>query len=88
MTRTNLNSVLIASLLVVVALWLAIPFGMAVLWSLVDPVEPWTADKLLPPVMSFYRWVDLWENSLLKPALLTSYSLAPAAAILSLLMAL
>jgi putative spermidine/putrescine transport system permease protein len=74
--------------LLVCVIWLVVPFTMAVLWSLVDPAEPWTPDYLLPPVMSFYRWVYMWENSLLKQALATSYSLAPSAAILTLMLAL
>lgn len=86
-TREKLNSVLMALLLIVCAIWLIVPFTMAVLWSLVDPSQPWTADKLLPPAISLYRWTDMWENSSLKQALFTSYTLAPLAAIFSLLLA-
>ena len=81
-----LNRILLISLLVICAIWLIVPFSMAILWSLVDPVEPWTPDHLLPPVMSFYRWENMWENSSLKAALLNSYLLAPSAAILTLLL--
>ncbi|MGL4239176.1 ABC transporter permease [Tabrizicola sp.] len=87
MTAQTLNRGLMALLMAVCTIWLVLPFMMAVLWSLVDPSEPWTADRLLPPAMSFHRWRDMWENSLLKDALLTSYALAPLAAILSLLLA-
>ncbi|WBU60844.1 ABC transporter permease [Paracoccus albus] len=88
MNHKLLNRSLMILLLIGCAIWLVLPFGMAILWSLVDPSQPWTADKLLPPAMSFYRWTDMWQNSLLKQALATSYSLAPLAAILSLLLAL
>lgn len=88
MTRDFLNKIFLYCLLVVCALWLIIPFSMAVLWSLVDPAEPWTAEKILPPVMSFYRWHYMWESSSLKSALLTSYSLAPCAALLCLMLSL
>lgn len=88
MSSARLNSMLMALVVGVAFIWLAIPFTMAVLWSLVDPVEPWTADKLLPPAMSFYRWTDMWENSSLKSALVSSYTLAPSAAILALSLAL
>ena len=88
MTYARLNSILMALVVAVAFVWLAIPFTMAVLWSLVDPSEPWTADKLLPPAMSLYRWVDMWENSSLKIALISSYTLAPSAAILGVLLAL
>lgn len=88
MTRTRINSILMALLVALSIVWLLIPFTMAALWSLVDPSQPWTADKLLPPAMSFYRWTNMWENSSLKSALATSYTLAPTAAVLSLLLAL
>lgn len=88
MTATQtLNRAFMLALLGVCALWLIIPFTMAVLWSLVDPAEPWTPDNLLPPVMSFYRWNYAWENSLLQPALLNSYTLAPTVAVVTLLLA-
>lgn len=87
MSAARLNRILIALLLTLTAVWLIVPFAMAVLWSLVDPAEPWTADKLLPPVMSFYRWRDMWENSSLKIALLNSYLLAPSASLCALTLA-
>ena len=86
-TARRLNQVLLYLLLAVCIVWLVVPFVMAVLWSLVDPAEPWTPDNLLPPVMSFYRWIYMWENSLLKQALATSYTIAPTAAVLTLLLA-
>jgi putative spermidine/putrescine transport system permease protein len=87
MTRETLNRSLMIFLVAICTLWLLIPFTMAVLWSLVDPAEPWTVDKILPPQMSFFRWQNMWENSSLKQALVNSYTLAPSAAILSLLLA-
>ncbi|WP_316858501.1 ABC transporter permease subunit [uncultured Cohaesibacter sp.] len=87
MTRQMINRLLMTFLLAVCFVWLVIPFAMAILWSLVDPSVPWTADNLLPPVMSFARWSYMWENSALKEALFNSYRLAPSAAILSLLLA-
>ncbi len=87
MNRTLLNRILMGLVLVAAFIWLVIPFAMAVLWSLVDPSQPWTADRVLPPAMSFFRWTDMWENSSLQPALWTSYTLAPLAAILSLALA-
>jgi putative spermidine/putrescine transport system permease protein len=88
MTHSRLNIILLGLLIAVALLWLIIPFGMAILWSLVDPSETWTPDQLLPPAMSFYRWVNLWENSSLKSALTTSYLLAPLAAITTLMLSL
>ena len=86
MSAQRINQVLLVLLLGLTAIWLIVPCTMAVLWSLVDPAEPWTADKLVPPVMSFYRWQDMWENSSLKTALVNSYLLAPSAAIAALVL--
>ncbi|WP_176084584.1 ABC transporter permease subunit [Martelella sp. HB161492] len=88
MTGRTLNTVLIILLSIGFTVWLVLPFGMAVLWSLVDPSKPWTADTLLPPAMSLVRWSDMWAHSGLKQALLTSYMLAPSAAATCLLFAL
>ncbi|WP_029062526.1 ABC transporter permease subunit [Labrenzia sp. DG1229] len=87
MSAQRLNQILLVLLVSLTAIWLIIPFSMAILWSLVDPAEPWTADKLVPPVMSFYRWQDMWENSSLQTALVNSYLLAPSAAIAALALA-
>lgn len=87
MRSAKLNTVLIILLSIGFLVWLVVPFAMAVLWSLVDPSEPWTSDQLLPPVMSFVRWTDMWQHSGLQKALLTSYTLAPTAAVLTLLLA-
>lgn len=87
MNMALLNRGLLMLLLTICALWLVIPFTMAILWSLVDPVEPWTADKVLPPVMSFFRWQNMWQNSSLQFALVNSYLLAPSAALFALLLA-
>lgn len=86
--RDVLNRGLMIALLAVCALWLIIPFTMAVLWSLVDPSEPWTPENIVPPVMSLHRWEFAWSNSLLQPALFNSYRLAPSVAIFTLLLAL
>ena len=82
----RLNQTLMIMLIGVCAVWLIVPVTMAVLWSLVDPTETWTPDRLLPPVMSLYRWDFMWNNSLLQPALLNSYTLAPTVAVVTLLL--
>ncbi|GGK51706.1 ABC transporter permease [Salinarimonas ramus] len=85
--RLRIDQAPILVLLLICTLWLLIPFTMAVLWSLVDPSGTWTPDTLLPPVISLYRWEFMWNNSLLQPALLNSYTLAPTAAVVTLLLA-
>ncbi len=43
-------------------LWLGLPFGMAILWSLVDPQYPWSYPDIFPQVLSFNRWLLVWEK--------------------------
>lgn len=83
----RLNTVLGVVLIAVMALWLIIPFGMAILWSLVDPGQAWSYPDILPPKLSFERWRVMWKTSSLSTAMLNSYSLAPLAAILTVICA-
>ena len=68
-------------------LWLGVPFAMAIIWSLVDPNHPWSYPDLLPQVLSFGRWIEVWETTSLPEALRNSYSVAPAVAILTITLA-
>ncbi|MDA9557299.1 ABC transporter permease [Vibrio sp.] len=88
--RSNAEWVVIISIaffILVNLVWLGIPFVMAIIWSLVDPNHPWSYPDLFPQVLSLGRWVDVWENTSLPEALRNSYSVAPAVAILTLLLA-
>lgn len=62
-------------------------FTMAILWSLVDPQHPWSYPDLFPQKLSLARWKIVWEQTSLATALFNSYTIAPAVAILSLLLA-
>lgn len=87
MPSSWLNRILIGALLTVSFVWLAIPFALAVLWSLVDPGTPWSYPDILPPVLSFNRWAEVWTTTSLPTALLNSYLLAPSVAICALVLA-
>ena len=86
MIAKSIHRILFISMIVIGVVWLAVPFIMAILWSLVDPSEPWTVDRVTPPVMSFYRWTYMWESSNLKSALFNSYLLAPTVSIITLIL--
>ncbi|HFV6724366.1 TPA: ABC transporter permease, partial [Escherichia coli] len=58
------------------------------LWSLVDPAHPWSYPDIFPPVLSFSRWLLVWEKTSLSEALFNSYTIAPAVAVASLLLSL
>lgn len=68
--------------------WLGLPFSMAILWSLVDPQHPWSYPDLFPQVLSINRWIQVWQQTSLSEALYNSYTIAPAVAMLSLLLSL
>nr|WP_112526644.1 ABC transporter permease [Phyllobacterium sp. P30BS-XVII] len=67
--------------------WLAMPFGMAILWSLVDPDKAWSYPDLFPMKLSLRRWIEMWETTNLAGAIGNSYMLAPIVAISALLLA-
>ncbi|MDO5647529.1 ABC transporter permease [Paracoccus sp. (in: a-proteobacteria)] len=86
MNARLLNRILTTALIVVMVLWLAVPFAMALLWSMVDPSTPWSYPDVLPPKLSFGRWEQMWATTSLPTALINSYSLAPAAGLLTLIL--
>lgn len=80
-----LQKSLAIGLIAVMVLWLAVPFAMALLWSMVDPSQAWSYPDILPPKLSFARWQQMWETTSLPTALLNSYSLAPMAGLLTII---
>lgn len=68
-------------------IWLVIPFLMAGLWSLVDPKHPWSYPDIFPTSLSFERWADVWHNTALPEAMFNSYSIAPMAALVAIVLA-
>ena len=87
MTRISpLRIGLFVALSLVLALWLIVPFGMALLWSLVDPAKPWTYPDIFPQQLSFRRWVDMWQTTSLPTALRNSYTLAPIVAVVTIIL--
>lgn len=87
MTRKSVNALLVALLIVVLVVWLVVPFGMAILWSLVDPDQAWSYPDLFPQKLSFRRWTDMWETTNLAGAIANSYTLAPIVAMVTLFLA-
>lgn len=84
---TALNRTLMILLGIVCVVWLAVPFISAVLWSLVDPSERWAPPDVLPPKLSFARWIEVWTTTALPDAMWNSYLLAPSVAICTLTLA-
>ena len=75
-------------LVMALVLWVGAPVVMAVLWSLVNPDYPWSYPQALPSHLSFAQWRYVFEYTEIKRAIVTSYSIAPAATALSFLLSL
>ena len=76
-----IQRILTVLLLFVAGTWLVVPFGMALIWSLVDPSVGWEYPDLLPEVLSFARWAQVWNTTSLPSAMANSYMLAPTVAV-------
>jgi len=74
--------------MIVLILWVGIPILMAVMWSLVDPKNPWSYPNVFPPSFSLAQWKYVFDYTNIGRALRTSYSLAPLAVLLSLVLSL
>jgi putative spermidine/putrescine transport system permease protein len=88
MMIARVNMLLFWALTGVLVLWLVVPFGMALLWSMVDPGQAWSYPDILPPKLSFVRWGQMWQTTSLSTALVNSYALAPLAGVITVLLAL
>ena len=70
-----LSTLMVALLL----LWTGVPLLMAVLWSLVDPDNPWSHPDFLPPSLSWAQWEHVFTYSSIDRAVITSFTIAPLA---------
>ena len=84
----NFYLLLMIFFMIVLILWVGIPILMAVMWSLVDPKKPWSYPNVFPPSFSLAQWKFVFDYTNIGRALRTSYSLAPLAVILSLVLSL
>ena len=82
---TRFLALLIIALLVV---WTAVPLFMAVMWSLVNPDDPWSPPAVLPPSLSLAQWEYVFAYSEIVKAVMISFALAPLVTILSFVLAL
>lgn len=65
-----------------------VPVIFAFLWSLVDPAHPWSYPDAFPKVLSLAQWKYVFSYTNLLRALVTSYTVAPLAALLAFVLAL
>lgn len=86
--RKMLVGILTCFFIVAQLLWIFIPVSFAVLWSLVDPNNPWSYPDVLPKVLSFAQWKYVFTYTNIGQALITSYSVAPLASLLAFVLSL
>ena len=78
-------SLLVVALLLV---WTLVPLFMALMWSLVDPDNPWSPPAVLPPSLSLAQWIFVFKFSNVVSAVGTSFALAPVVTLLSFVLSL
>ena len=84
----NFYLLLMSFFMIILILWVGIPILMTVMWSLVDPKNPWSYPNLFPPSFSLAQWKYVFDYTNIGRALRTSYSLAPLSVLLSLVLSL
>ncbi len=65
-----------------------LPLLMAVLWSLVDPDNPWSYPNPFPTSLSLAQWEFVFKYTDIVPAIITSFTIAPIATLCAFLLAL
>ena len=82
--RPSFRQFIALLIIMLLTVWTAVPLFMAVMWSLVNPDDPWSPPAVLPPSLSLAQWEYVFTYSEIVKAVTTSFILAPAAcAILS-----
>jgi putative spermidine/putrescine transport system permease protein len=69
-------------------IWTLIPLFMAVMWSLVNPDDPWSPPAVLPPSFSLAQWKYVFAFSEISRAITTSFILAPVVTVISFILSL
>jgi len=81
--KKNFYLMLTLFFVIVQILWVGIPIIMSIMWSLVDPKNPWSYPDLIPPSFSLAQWQYVFRYTNIGRALRTSYTVAPLAVLLS-----
>jgi putative spermidine/putrescine transport system permease protein len=86
--RRLFRGALVLFFIIVQVLWIGLPVAMAVLWSLVNPDYPWSYPEVFPTHLSLAQWDYVFKYTDIIRAITTSYSIAPAATLLTFLLSL
>ncbi|MEQ1956736.1 ABC transporter permease [Mesorhizobium yinganensis] len=86
--RIGLKGFLVGLTVALLLVWTAVPLFMAVMWSLVNPDDPWSPPAVLPPSFSLAQWEYVFTFSEIGKAMATSFILAPVVTLLSFILSL
>jgi putative spermidine/putrescine transport system permease protein len=86
--RPSFRQFIALLIIMLLTVWTAVPLFMAVMWSLVNPDDPWSPPAVLPPSLSLAQWKYVFTFSEIVRAVGTSFILAPIVTIVSFILAL
>ncbi len=86
--RLRFSSFIALLIIALLVIWTAVPLFMAVMWSLVNPDDPWSPPAVLPPSFSLSQWEYVFTYSEIVRAVGTSFIIAPIVTIVSFILAL
>ena len=86
--RIRFSTFIALLIILLLILWTALPLFMAVMWSLVNPDDPWSPPAVLPPSLSLAQWQYVFQYSEIVKAITTSFILAPIVTVVSFVLAL
>jgi putative spermidine/putrescine transport system permease protein len=65
--------------------WVAVPIAMAILWSLVNPVHPWTYPDIFPQHIGLFQWERIFKYTDIIGAIKNSVIIAVSTTLLCIL---
>jgi len=86
--KQTFRNFLIFLLIALVIICIGVPLFMALLWSLVNPDYPWSYPQSFPSHISLAQWKYVFKYTNIVRAIVTSFSIAPIAAVLSIFLSL
>lgn len=86
--RRLLSYLIPAAIGLIAFAWVAVPVGMAILWSLVNPEHPWTYPDVFPQNVGLFQWERIFQYTNIVEAIQNSVIVAIFATLLSILIAL
>jgi putative spermidine/putrescine transport system permease protein len=86
--RIRVSTFIALLIIALLFIWTALPLFMAVMWSLVNPDDPWSPPAVLPPSLSLAQWEYVFKYSEIGKAIGTSFLLAPIVTLVSFILSL